>query len=69
MMKEIVYTKKDFQNVKELWKNIQNVAVIINTENRSTIKKMLHNLPEMEKFRILFAYLAFCLVYSSYKFL
>ena len=47
MMNEIVYTKNDFQNVAELWKNIQNAAVIVNAEKRSTIKKMLHNLLEM----------------------
>ena len=47
MMKEIVYRKKDFQNLEELWKNIQNAAVTINAEKWSTIKKMLHNFPEM----------------------
>ena len=47
MMKEIVYRKKDFQNLEELWKNIQNAAVTINAEKRSTIKKMLHNFTEM----------------------
>ena len=40
MVNGIVYTKSDFQNVKELWKNIQNAAVIINAEKGSIIKKI-----------------------------